>query len=321
MPILALQRAPNWPWSKTKLLPKPIGFNAGISTKPKLTSLRPPRCTTNDGRSTSTATQWQWSCPAGLPPTPPSHCTLGHLDPILVKLPPQRQKTTKQQRRTHDLPSAHRRCLHRIRQQRTRNPTTIPHFATRTKRQNKSWLPRLRQQLQFPECSTASSTTTTTSLPATKCKTLLPPHASHLDANATTWSLPTTTALNTNATLWFPPTTTATTDDINTTNNISMCDSNLNPGDDTTIDKSHEISGHHTNIDTDTSNNRPLYTSPTDDNTSYDPTNSIDPTDPYTPTFTTHETDQVLTPQQRITRSIVTAAQRQHTVRVRGIIR
>jgi hypothetical protein len=127
-------------------------------------------------------------------------------------------------------------------------------------------------------------------------------------------------ALNTNATMWFYPTTTATTNDINTTNNIDKCDFILNPNDDTTIDKPHNFPGHHTNVDTGASNNRPLYTPPPDESTFYDPTNSTDSADPYTPTSATHETDQVLTPQQRITQSIIAAAQRQHTVRVRGII-
>jgi hypothetical protein len=284
MPILALPRAPNWPWSKTKLLPEITEFNVGISTKPKLTSLRPPRPTTDDDRSDTTTTRWQWSCPAGHPPTPSSHCyNLSYLDPLPIKLPLQRQRTTKRHRRTHFLPSAHQRCLHRIRQRNTRNPPAIPHFATRTKRLNKSWL--LRQQPQSPRRHTSPPTTTKNSPPTIKCKTSLPTRASCLNANATTWPYPITIA---------------TTNDINTTNNIDTCDLNLNPVK-TTISKSHNLSGRHTNVDTDASNAQSLYTPPPDASTSYD---STDPTvfaDSYPPTSATsdHHTNANTTPPLR----------------------
>ena len=155
-----------------------------------------------------------------------------------------------------------------------------------------------------------------------KCKTPLPTRASCLNANATTWSYPTTTA---------------TTNNINTTNNIDTCDLNLNPVK-TTISKSHNLSGRHINVDIDASNAQSLYTPPPDASTSYDSTDPTDFADHYPPTSATfdHHTnantapplrrddsiplepqaDQVLTPQQRITRSLIAAAQRRHTVRI-----
>ena len=140
MPIFDSRRAPNRPWSKTNFLPKFTGFNVGTSTKPKLTSLQSPRPTTDDDCPHGTMTQWQWSCPIGHPPTPPSHCNLGHLRSIPTTHLLRRQRTTKRRHRRRFLPSAHRRCLRRIRQQTTRNPTAIHHFAMRIKRHDKSWV-------------------------------------------------------------------------------------------------------------------------------------------------------------------------------------
>jgi hypothetical protein len=84
----------------------------------------------------------------------------------------------------------------------------------------------------------------------------------------------------------------ATTNDINTTNTSDMCNLNTDDHlsstieDDTTINKSQNLSDHHTNADTDASNNRPFYTPPPDENTFSDPTDPIDSADyadPYTP--------------------------------------
>ena len=96
MPISVLRRAPNWPWSKTKTVPKIAELNVGISIKPTLNSLQPPRpITTDNDRPDGTTRHWQWSCPDGHPPTQPSLCTLRHPDFISITYPLQRQRTTK----------------------------------------------------------------------------------------------------------------------------------------------------------------------------------------------------------------------------------
>ena len=82
MPISASRRAPNWPWSKTKTLPKIAELNVGISTKPTLTSLRPSRPTTTTvDRSDGTTRHWQWSLPNGITELP----TISY---VLLKITP-----------------------------------------------------------------------------------------------------------------------------------------------------------------------------------------------------------------------------------------
>ena len=162
MPISASRRAPNWPWPKTKTLPKIAELNVGISIKPILTSLRRPTTTTAD-QSDGNTRQWQWSLPNGTPPTQPSHCTLGHPDCVSIVNSLQQQRTTKRSRTTkqnprrHTIPSSHRRSLRRQRQRNKRYPTYIPHFAEIIKRHESTWL--LQQQRFF------SHYTSTPSLP------------------------------------------------------------------------------------------------------------------------------------------------------------